>query len=100
LYLSSIGGGATGAAASIRVSLPPVPCLPTAFIIYIDSLREGSLPGGIPQTPVAAKAKTNGCSVTVVPGIAQEPAHALYSLHCPLPIFSLWLLPFNSVEND
>jgi hypothetical protein len=31
LYWSSIGGGATGAAASIRVSSSPVPCLPTTL---------------------------------------------------------------------
>jgi len=31
IFWSSIGCGATGAAASIRVSLPPVPCLPTTL---------------------------------------------------------------------
>lgn len=52
------------------VSSSPVPCFPTVFIIYIDSLHECCLSGGYPLSPMAARAKTNGCSVAVVPGVA------------------------------
>jgi hypothetical protein len=91
---------APGAAASRKRLLFTRPLLSHCIYYFYRFATRGCLPGGIPLSPVAAKAKINGCSVAVVPGVTQEPPHALHSLHCALPTFSLWLPPFNSVEND
>jgi hypothetical protein len=55
--------------------------LPSHSIYYFCRFAtRGLFSGGIPQNPVAATAKTNGCSVAVVTGVTQEPPHALHSL--------------------
>ena len=78
--LEGYRGGATAAAASVRISSSTRP-LPSHSIYYFCRFAtRGLFSGGIPQNPVAARAKTNGCSVAVVTGVAQEPPHALHSL--------------------
>jgi len=81
------------------VSSSPVPCFPTAFTIFIDSRREGCLPGGIPLSPRGSQSENQRMLRCGRSGATQEPPHALHSLHYALPTFSLWLPPFNPVEN-
>ena len=74
------------------------PLLSHSIYYFCRFATRGLFSGGIPQNPVAARAKTNGYSVAVVTGVPQEPPHALHSLHYALPTFSLWLPSFNPVE--
>lgn len=56
------------------------PLLSHSIYYFCRFATPGLFSGDIPQNPVAVRGKTNGCSVAVVTGVAQEPLHALHSL--------------------
>jgi hypothetical protein len=68
IFWSSIGCGATGAAASRkRLRSHPSPAFPRhCRMRLVDSLRSVVYLGDAPFPPVAVRGKTNGCSAPVV----------------------------------